>query len=54
MQNAKIIQNIIIQDQALIFSQNTATDANDIKGKEIMKWNKIGDKSLGKITAKAK
>lgn len=42
----------MIQDQALIFSQNAATNANEMKGKEIIKWNKIGDKSLGEITAK--
>ena len=42
----------MIQDQVLISSQNTTTDAHEMKGKETVKWNKIGDKSLDEISAK--
>lgn len=52
MHNAKIIQNLMIQDQALISSQNAATDDNEIKGKEVIKWKKIGDKALDEKSAK--
>lgn len=40
MHNAKIIQKVITQNQALISFLNTATDANEMKGEEIIKWNK--------------
>lgn len=52
MHNAKIIKSVMVQDQALISSQNTVTDINEMKGKEIIKGNKIGDESLDEITAK--
>lgn len=52
MHNAKIIKSVMVQDQALISSQNTVTDINEMKGKEIIKGNKIDDKSFNEITAK--
>lgn len=52
MYNAKIIQSVMIQDQALISFHNTVTDISQIKGKDITKGNKIGEKSLDEITTK--
>lgn len=49
---AKIIQSVMIQDQALISFHNTVTDISQIKGKDITKGNKIGEKSLDEITTK--
>lgn len=52
MDNAKIFQSVMIQDQTLISSQNTVTDINKVKWKEITEENKIGNNSLDEITAK--